>query len=275
MLIIEPCAGLSNRILALATAYQLAKEYHHRIKLLWDVDKTVGIEVERLFLLPENIQVITMTKAPLYQKPLLALKSKAIRKWYRAKSDLFLDCCDISESLKKNDGGLVREALKKYEIVYIKSFSELEKITDYKIFEIFQISSEIMEKGQEVFEKIDNKTIGMHIRRTDHEDAIEKSPMDLFILKAKELLEGSEISQIYLATDDRAVEEEMKDIFKDKIITYSSKTFSRCNLDGMQDGVIDLLALSKCRKIYGSYGSTFSKMASYLGNCSLTILQKE
>lgn len=275
MLIIEPCAGLSNRILALATAYDLGKKYNHNITLLWDVDDTLGAKIQSLFDLPDDIRVIITTKSPFHQKFILRLKSEILRLWYRKSCDIFLECEDIQE-LKKNDNNcFIREVLKNHRTIYIKSICELEEICDKKIFSIFQISPEILNKGKEVFGRIKESTIGMHIRRTDHTDAINKSPTELFVKKAEMILSGADNIDIYLATDDARVEAQLVQRFGERIIVHKGKKYSRKNQEGMEDGIIDMLALSKCKEIYGSFGSTFSLMASYIGNKQLNILQRD
>lgn len=275
MLIIEPCAGLSNRILALATAYNLAKDYRHKVTLLWDVDNTVGAKIQSLFLLPADIKIITMTKAPWHRKFILRLKSEVLRWWYRKTCDIFLDCGEIEANKRSDDQNAIREVFREYQTIYIKAFCELECIRDKRIFSIFQTSPAIFDKGKEVFEHIDELTMGMHIRRTDHIEALDKSPLDLFIKKAEILLDSSDKITIYLATDDKLVEEAMREYFGKRILYYKGKTYSRKNQSGMEDSIIDMLALSRCKEIYGSFGSTFSLMASYIGNKELIILQKE
>lgn len=275
MLIIEPCAGLANRILALGTAYQLAKQYNHSIKLLWDVDNTVGVRVQSLFCLPPDIKVVTLTKAPFYDKPLLWVKSHLLRPIYRLKCSIQLDCDDILEK-KQDENKLFWDGIFQNNCnVYIKSYCELQPICSTEIFSIFQESPEVWKRGGKVLSIIDKNTIGLHIRRTDHDVAIEHSPTELFFLKAEEVLSESPEIKIFLATDDEELVWKMKERFPGRVICHDEKEFSRKNKLGMQDSVIDLLALSRCREIYGSYGSTFSKMASYIGGCKLTILERE
>lgn len=276
MLILEPCAGLSNRILALATGYYLARKYNHEIKLLWDVDYTVGAKIQDLFELPKDIKIITMTKAPIYRVPFLRIKSMLMRSRYEKKCDIFLNCTDVADKLKSSNGeDAFREIFKKNNRIYIKAYCELYKIEDKSIFSIFKVAPKIMHKGYKVFDEIGEQTIGMHIRRTDHAEAIKRSPTELFIKKAEQLFTGSDSLNLFLATDDENIEAEFKKIFGNKIIFYEGKNFTRRNTGGMEDSVVDLLALARCRIIYGSYGSTFSLMASYIGNSELIILEEE
>lgn len=275
MIVLEPCAGLANRILAIATGYHLAVETGQSMEVLWDVDGAVGIAIEELFTLPEDIKIRKMTKFPYRQKPLLRLKSDIVRMYLRRKAELFWECGDTVSVLRMMNQDYLIEQIRDNRLSYIKSFCELTMITDKSIFSIFQPAEEILQKGEKVFQKINRQTIGMHIRRTDHVEAISKSPLELFYQKIEEIIRNNEAEQIFLATDDLNVEQKICGMFNGRVFCYHGKKFGRDSKNGMQDGLIDMLALSKCREIYGSYGSTFSKIASYLGNCELYVLQAE
>lgn len=275
MIVIEPCAGLSNRILALATAYYLAEKHGHGIKVLWDIDGAVGADIRTLFELPEDMPIVITTKKGFFRAPYLWCKSKAVRAYLDRKYDAFLDCGDIMQSLKGDKSIDFAELLQKNELIYIKSFCELERIRDKNIFSIFKASQEVLKRGAAVFERIGSMTYGMHIRRTDHEEAIRNSPTELFIEKAEEILKHSDKTNIFLATDDEELALFMEERFEKRVFSYQEKVFTRLDKQGMQDGLIDMLALSKCVKIYGSYGSTFGLMASYIGNKEFTILKKD
>lgn len=275
MLIIEPCAGLSNRILALATAYQLASENHQRIIVLWDIDNTVGTDIRNLFALPEDIKIIKTTKQSKAEAPLLWCKSKLVRWYFRRKSSAFFDCDDIEKHIHGETILDYKQFLVGKNCIYIKAFCELTPIRNKNIFSIFKASKEVLNRGRDVFERIGSKTCGFHIRRTDHREAIKNSPVSLFIKEAEDLLRASEENEIFLATDDIELEKYMKKKFGTRVFSFEQKVFSRANSQGMQDGLVDLLALSKCCIIYGSYGSTFSRMASYIGNNELIILKRD
>lgn len=275
MLILEPCAGLSNRILAIATAYRMAKEIGQDLEVLWDIDGAVGVDVKELFCLPADIKVRVMTKLPYHKRPYLRARSEIVRMLLRRRADVFWDCGDTERMHKEYGRDEIKRQLSGLNIIYIKSFCELTKITDNSIFKIFEPSGQILQKGKEIFEAIGAKTVGFHIRRTDHEEAIRKSPLELFYQKAQELLTDGRAEQIFLATDDKEVECNLAKRFPGEIICYQGKQFARNDKEGMQDGLIDMLALSKCSMIYGSYGSTFSRMASYLGNKELIVVQKQ
>jgi len=92
--------------------------------------------------------------------------------------------------------------------------------------------------------------IGFHIRQGDFVDiGISKvSPLELFDGIANNTKKQD---TLYLATDDAKVRKRYKDFHS----------------DDSENPMIDLVALADCKKIYCSYGSTFSEFAWYLGEC--------
>ncbi len=87
-----------------------------------------------------------------------------------------------------------------------------------------------------------------------------------------ELMADPEIN-FYLATDDLKVETLLINKFPGKIITYK-KDYSRATVKGIQDAMVDLYSLANTCKIYGSYFSSFSDMASRIGNIPLIVIRK-
>ena len=153
-------------------------------------------------------------------------------------------------------------------------------------------------------------TIGLHIRRSDHQQAIDESPLELFFEAVdKEIQEsplpspprggghilghtsgnarpplgrfreGSHVERgeglrIYLATDDEATKEAFFDRYGSRVITSPAEA-TRESTDGIREALVEMLTLSRTRRIYGSAGSTFSPIAACLGNVPITILQRD
>ena len=118
----------------------------------------------------------------------------------------------------------------------------------------------------------DSRIIGVHVRRTDHIVAIENSTTDKFFgVMDKELLEDNS-ARFFLATDSPIEEQLFIDRFGDHIIVQEHKTWGRNDTVSVQSGIIDMLCLSLCTKIYGSQGSVFSEFASKYGNKELSIV---
>ena len=129
-------------------------------------------------------------------------------------------------------------------------------------------------------------SIGVHIRRTDHQQAIEESPLELFFEAIDQELdipsygEGPGMGQaggeatIYLATDDEATKTAMRRRYGQRVIMSETKA-TRESTDGIQDALVEMYALSRTQHIYGSAGSTFSPIAACLGNIPITIVQRD
>ena len=56
----------------------------------------------------------------------------------------------------------------------------------------------------------------------------------------------------------------MREEFGNRIITAGEEAF-RGNVDGIRGGLADMYTLARTQCIYGSAGSSFSEMASYIG----------
>lgn len=125
-------------------------------------------------------------------------------------------------------------------------------------------------------------TIGIHIRRTDHQQAIDESPLELFIEAIDREQESSSRMaaydgapfSIYLATDDEATKAALRRRYGKRVITSEAEA-TRESTDGIRDALVEMYALSRTRHIYGSAGSTFSPIAACLGDVPITILQRD
>lgn len=80
-------------------------------------------------------------------------------------------------------------------------------------------------------------------------------------------------SRFYLSTDDSMVQEEFISEYGSHILVRE-KDFGRNTVVGMQDALVDMWLLSKTTKIFGSYYSSFSRMASLVGCHNLEILKQ-
>lgn len=121
--------------------------------------------------------------------------------------------------------------------------------------------------------EFNSHTIGLHIRRTDHYIAIENSPINLFEdVISKELISNSK-SNFYLASDDPIVLGHFKSRFGEAI-KFIDKHFGRDSKEGIIDGILELYLLSRTRKIYGSYWSSYSKIAGRISNIAVESLKK-
>jgi hypothetical protein len=109
-----------------------------------------------------------------------------------------------------------------------------------------------------------SKAIGIHIRRTDNQKSIEGSPTEWFLEKMR----ADKESFYVIATDDKKLRTELQDEFGERCL-FPASVLSRRSEEGMIHGVVDFFALSKCSKIWGSVGSSFSEIAARYGSIEL------
>ena len=88
------------------------------------------------------------------------------------------------------------------------------------------------------------------------------SGLDKFISLIEENIRKNDKSTFFLATDDLETETTLKKKFNGRIITSQKASFSRNSEEGMQNAVVDLYCLSRTKKIYGSFRSSFSQVAA-------------
>ena len=147
---------------------------------------------------------------------------------------------------------------------------------------LFQPNEEVQRLIDERCRDFTPNTIGIHIRRTDHQQAIDESPIELFFEAIDRSLtpdpspkgDGSIYPLIYLATDDEATKAALRKRYGKRVITSDAKA-TRESTDGIRDALVEMYALSRTRHIYGSAGSTFSPIAACLGDVPITILQRD
>ena len=142
------------------------------------------------------------------------------------------------------------------------------------IGEIFTPIQFIKERIDDRCTQFVNNTIGVHIRRTDNIASIQQSPLVLFFEIVDEELDKDNHTMIYLATDSEEVKLQMGKRYGNRIIS-SSTPADRNSVAGIQDGLIDMYTLARTRKIYGSFQSSFSEMASQIGGIPIEILKKK
>ncbi len=167
------------------------------------------------------------------------------------------------------------EELKNYKKVLIEAHVRFFPTKEKPWYKLFVPLPFIQNKIKEITQHFTKDTIGVHIRRSDNEKAIEYSPLALFIEVMKKELDLVPDTNFYVASDSESVKSELIDVFGDKIILSSNKRGDRDNKEGMIDAVVDLYALSSTKKILGSYWSSFSHTASHISGIEEVTVTKD
>ena len=108
--------------------------------------------------------------------------------------------------------------------------------------------------------------VSVHIRRTDQVTSIAYSKTENFIQLMNREIDADPNVKFFLATDDKEEEALLRKTFPGRIVSNENRTLRRDSLDGMYDALLDLYCLSSCKKIIGSYYSSFTDTAAALGN---------
>ncbi|HTE28218.1 O-fucosyltransferase family protein [Flavitalea sp.] len=272
MIYLEPNYGLANRMRVIASGLDLKESTGQRLTIVWPKTFELNCAFKDLFQPISNVRFI---EKPFYFH--LIKDNDQRTAWSRKMALISNSIFQINFCVKEDDGeklmrGASKDAfstVKKFQHVYIKTCGEFTKNNSlYSAFQPVRELQEIVNQRTKIFSK---NTIGLHIRRTDHVDAIGNSPVELFIdVVEREFRKNSEIN-FYLSTDDPETEQRFKNEFGDIIITYK-KDFSRNSLQGMKDALLDMYCLSRTSKIYGSFNSSFSDIASRINSIPLLIM---
>ena len=113
--------------------------------------------------------------------------------------------------------------------------------------------------------------VGVHIRRTDHVEAIRHASVDRYERLMEEEIGRNPEVRFFLATDDGAVKQRLLQHFGPERVVTAQMELARDSKEGMMGAVVDLFALGRTDKIIGSYYSSYSEIAAELGGIELII----
>ena len=117
-------------------------------------------------------------------------------------------------------------------------------------------------------------TIGLHIRRTDNQQSIDASPVELFFDTVDRELATHPDLHVYLATDDEPTKVLFRQRYGSERIQTAPSQATRDSVSGIREALLEMLLLARTSHVYGSAGSTFSEMAVKFTAIPLTILSR-
>lgn len=116
--------------------------------------------------------------------------------------------------------------------------------------------------------EVDN-VVGVHIRRTDNRISAAHSPLQGFVELMSREVDLDRGVRFFVSTDEPKVEAEVRMAFPNRIITHTKTSLDRNDPQAIRDAVIDLYCLSNCRKLIGSYWSSFTEVAHLINGIDL------
>ena len=246
--IVQPLGGLCNRMRVIVGAASLAKELHKKLIVIWTTDPTLNAPFADLFQrIPYKV----------IECPLASVKYKFLFHFYKdIRHYMILDDQWISSNARGFDFNRWKDKIKERNL-FLQTNLDILFDGDYSIF---KAKKSVIEEFNNV--SCDENTVGLHIRRTDNANAIKYSPTELFFTKIEEEIHSHPEAKFYLATDDPQEEKRFIEKYGQRIVIYQKHSLDRNNPVAIKDALIDLYNLSHCRKIYGSYWSSFSDTAA-------------
>ncbi len=269
MFIFYPICGLGNRMRVMDSAYRFCMTNNLPFEVRWEKDSTLNCAFSSLFVPIEHLRETSSYKyfallcrvarhSALIRFVLQCLKIKIFRA-----NDYDALCAYVSNPQRKS-----------YWRVYVESYSAFYPSEDDFLSEIFQLNTEMQERVDKEIALFDNHTIGVHIRRSDNIESIEKSPVELFEARMSAEIAVESATKFYVASDDNNLKQRLLEEFRGGVILPSG-SLSRDSEEGICQALLEMYALSRTCKILGSYYSSFSDMAAKLGKIELETICKQ
>jgi hypothetical protein len=274
MIVVEPLGGLTNRLRLIASAIWLKEKTADRLVVIWNENFELNCPYHLLFEVQDAFLVRNRRKTDgLIQS---FNQTTGIKKFIIKATNKLLG---INNCISEADfqqlvwpGKLdIYETTLRYRNLYVRACQEFGD--NSSALKQFRPVPDLRRKIDDIVRDFGANTIGVHVRRTDHEMSISNSPIDIFIEKMREEVIKNAGTNFFLCTDDAQEEKILIKEFGDKIIVYK-KEINRQSITGMQDAVVDLYCLSKTSKILGSYWSSFSETAAKMNDRPLITIRK-
>jgi hypothetical protein len=267
-IIIKPIGGIGNRLYAIASAIELAKQTNRQLVVLWSLRWELNARFDDFW---ESDRFL-VKYVDEFNSPW-----RYLNRFFNFQ-EFFLKF--NKKVISDNDMYLIRDEIGDYNFtnyflnldnsksLFIESCFDFIPDKSFKLKDVFVLTESIRNELEILLSGIPTKYSALHVRRTDHANAIDNSPDELFF---DILRRDNEI--YFLCTDDIETEIRYKKMFPGRIYTYS-KIKERNSKLGIIEAVLDLYLLSMAKEINGSFNSTFSSLASEIGGVPLKIVKK-
>lgn len=262
MIIVEPTSGLCNRMRVIDSAIMLALEMNRPLVIIWNIENDLGASFDALFERIPNAKMVQFHCKNRITKKL----QHWLRKFYTVGS--YKVTAEEIQAGKEHQ--LDCNSLAKHSKVYFHTCEAF--WPSNRTFSDFVPAPQV----KKCVDSLTSSTmIGLHIRRSDHSESIACSPTQLFVDAVENEVSLNPLAKFYLATDDPKEEAFLLGKFGDRIVMQKSRCFDRADSHAIQQAAIDLYCLARCKKIYGSFWSSFSQVAAKIGNIELHVLEQQ
>lgn len=262
LITVEPFGGLGNRMRALASSIALARALDRPLRLVWFVNADLGCSFRSLFEVPLGVTEIEEHnwKRPggrLYYE--FKHRLRRLRARYYGEDEVFA-------LIMSGHDFPARAPARPMIFRTCRAFWETERPFDCFV-PVAELAAAIARQRRD-------HQVGVHIRRTDNVDSIKNSPTSAFIELMEVELRADPEAVFFLATDAPEEEALLRERFPGRIHVHEKTTLRRGDERAVRDALVDLYALAGCRKIIGSYWSSFTDVASRIRGAECVVVKR-
>ncbi|NNJ54811.1 MAG: hypothetical protein HKP14_01690 [Bacteroidia bacterium] len=266
--VIKANGGLGNRMRVLASCVALSKRLRNEVEVIWINRLEFNCSYHQLFKPIEGVKIVEKRYISKFNR-LGLRRRKAYYKNYGSDFQIQIGDSEI-RSIKKIKSDFVK-LIQDFETVYIDTCEQFYGDESHLAYLIPQDS--ITKKIEQRLNKLGSHFVGVHIRRGDNQISTETSTIEAFTQSIeKEIAKAN--SKVYVCTDSLKELNHLKKKFGSSIVHFPVG-LRRNKPAHIESALVDLLLLSKASKIYGSYWSSFSEIASAYGGVELEMVGKE
>lgn len=263
MIYFEPQAGLCNRMRSIESAYQIALELNTKLCIIWLCNADCKAKFSELY---EKISGVELIEIP----ALFGTRTTVRYHRWRTKR-LMKRCMETKKYGLYKDASAVRDFVQGKD-VYVQSCG---------VWYPYEKGRNLFKPIPPIQEAIDKKKkelgefcLGVHIRRTDHVVSNKDSGTELFVQRMQAELQKNPETRFFVASDSENEKKHMQKLFGERIVLNENIELKRNSKIGIVNAVKDLFLLACCNKILGSAESSYSTMASEIGNVECCTIRK-
>jgi hypothetical protein len=239
--------GLCNRIKAVVSGMRLREELHRqRLIIQWPQDADCGCALDQLFDNP-------LTVAPWIPR------SDLPECWR-----LWISEGEVPEGFASNyqpwDGRSI-------DLEYERIPERLQRIYTRHFGALSPVPA-IRARVEALAGSLADDVVGVHVRRGDFGSSNRQGQNDGQFFEAMDaVLRDRPAARFVLATDSAETERLFVERYRARIVHHPKTSRVRSQSAAIKDALVDLLLLARCPQLIGTFSSTFSEVAWWMGGC--------
>jgi len=250
---VVPGGGLCNRMAMLDSALALGRVLERPVHVLWKLGRSLNCRLDELFEPLPGVASVTYVhdNRPLGKLSLRVRQKLAdwrgVDTWRRQELySIRQDATALLERARRSDELRIRGDT--------RFFAKGRLYADFRPVPVLATRILAASEGLEA-------AVGVHVRRTDHAEAIRLSPLSAFVEALREERRREPGVKIFVSTDDPEVLRTLREELGEALRHNPPEAFDRSDPRAIENAVVDLWCLASCRFLLGSHGSTFTEAA--------------